>query len=236
MNEGDIQSIPLIGKKLRAIRLQQGLSLRELAARAEVSASLLSKIENGKANPSVRSLHSISNALSLPITHFFPEEEADGQTAEPIKKAEIGAASENANEVHSLEVSPARAVSLLSQADLEFSNELHKSKGPVVRRGARPSIQLLGGVTWSRLTPCPEEGIEFMEICYEEGASSGDQMSHHAGRELQIVLEGELLLELGFEQYLLKPGDTITYDSTTPHRLSNAGQGPMRAISVLYSI
>ena len=42
-----------LGEKLRAARMGQNLSLRELAARAEVSASLLSQIENGKANPSV---------------------------------------------------------------------------------------------------------------------------------------------------------------------------------------
>ena len=66
MTEKNTQNIPHIGKKLRAARRAQQLSLRELAGRAEVSASLLSKVENGKANPSVRSLHSIADALSIP--------------------------------------------------------------------------------------------------------------------------------------------------------------------------
>jgi quercetin dioxygenase-like cupin family protein len=60
-------------------------------------------------------------------------------------------------------------------------------------------------------------------------------MSHHNGREFQLVLAGEMLLELGFERYRLKAGDSIIFDSTTPHRLSNAGQEPMRAISVIFN-
>ena len=85
------------------------------------------------------------------------------------------------------------------------------------------------------MTPEPEDGIEFLQICYEVGSSSGERMSHHAGREVHYILEGEMLLELGFERYLLKPGDSIVFDSTTPHRLSNAGEVPMRAITVVFN-
>ncbi|MCC6802774.1 MAG: cupin domain-containing protein, partial [Anaerolineae bacterium] len=33
--------------------------------------------------------------------------------------------------------------------------------------------------------------------------------------------------------YTLKPGDSIIFDSTTPHRLSNQGKETMRAIWVV---
>ena len=72
-----------LGEKLRATRISQNLSLRELAARAEVSASLLSQIENGKANPSVRSLHSIADALSMPVDYFFPNGDEEKVKPEP---------------------------------------------------------------------------------------------------------------------------------------------------------
>lgn len=235
MNIKDVQSIPHIGKKLRTARRQQGLSLRELAARAKVSPSLLSKIENGKANPSVRSLHSVADALSLPITHFFPEQETAEQHIKPTAETEAEVATKNGREAQDAQLSPMEAVTLLSQADLKFSVVPDHPHGPVVRSNARPTIQLLEGVTWSRITPGPEEGVEFMEICYEVGASSGKQMSHHTGREVQLVLEGELLIELDMERYLLKAGDSIIYDSTTPHRLVNVGQVPMRAISILFN-
>ena len=48
------------------------MSLRELADKAEVSASMLSQIKNGKAYPSVRSIYSIAAALNVPVDYFFP--------------------------------------------------------------------------------------------------------------------------------------------------------------------
>lgn len=58
-------------------------------------------------------------------------------------------------------------------------------------------------------------------------------MSHHGVREFGFILEGELLIELGFESYTLKPGDSIISESTTPYRLSNKGSQPMRALWVV---
>ena len=63
-----------IGEKLRAIRRQQRMSLRELAGKAEISASMLSQIETGKAFPSVRSIYSIAAALAVPVDYFFPDQ------------------------------------------------------------------------------------------------------------------------------------------------------------------
>jgi len=231
MDDKNIQNVPHIGKKLRAARRVQRLSLRELAAKAEVSASLLSKIENGKANPSVRSLHSIADALSLPVHIFFPAEDE----AESAVELEVESASDLVNTMNPSQLRAAQAAALIDHSDLGFDGRDHQSKGPVVRVNARPTIELLGGVTWSRLTPSPEDGIEFLHIWYDIGATSGEKMSHHAGREFHLVLEGELLLELAFERYLLKTGDSIIFDSTMPHRLSNAGQTPLRAISVIFN-
>jgi transcriptional regulator with XRE-family HTH domain len=224
MNEEYAQSAVSIGKKLRTARLAQELSLRELAERAEVSASLLSKIENGKATPSVRSLHSIAEALSLPVNHFFPEKILG--EGDPNSRPLSGQSSEVTVAVD--------ATTPVSETELEFEDLDHYPPGPVVRRGARPKIALEGNITWERLTSKAESGIEFLQICYVTDAKSGENMSHHSGREFHYVLEGELLLELGFERYLLKAGDSIIFDSTTPHRLSNAGSAPMRALSVIF--
>jgi transcriptional regulator with XRE-family HTH domain len=214
-----------IGEKLRAARLRQNLSLRELAEMAEVSASLLSQIENEKANPSVRSLYSIAAALSLPVDYFFPGTSVDGGET----GSEVSAVSDKTAGVSQ----PMPAAELTTGPELRFEDEPRKSRSPVVRANARSTIELMGGVTWARLTPGSEEDAEFLQICYEVGASSGAKMSRHSGREFGLILEGELLLELGFERYLLKAGDSIIFDSTTPHRLTNAGQASMQAIWVI---
>ena len=218
-----------LGEKLRDARLNQNLSLRELAARAELSASLLSQIENGKANPSVRSLHSIADALSLPMDYFFPNKNGD--------KKEIELSSDAApHKVTTSGIHASQAAALIEKIVFDLVDENEQSlNAPVVRAHARPSIELEGGVTWARLTPGSEERIEFLYIRYEVGARSGAKMSRHNGREFTLILEGELLLELGFENYLLKPGDSIIFDSTTPHRLTNVGPVLMHAVSVIFN-
>lgn len=211
-----------IGKKLRAVRRQQKLSLRELAEKAEVSASLLSQIENGKANPSVRSLYGIAEALSLPVNYFFPEDEVE-QPALQISPGEARLVQE------------AEPGESLNSLEVVFSGgELPAGRGPVVRANMRTTIELQGNVTWSRLTAHQEEGVEFLQICYGVGANSGTRFSRHGGREFGLILTGELLVELGFEKYLLKPGDSIIFDSETPHRLVNAGETPVQAVWIIF--
>ena len=56
-----------LGASLRAERLRQGLSLRETARRLGISASALSQIETGKAQPSVGKLFDIVNLLNVSV-------------------------------------------------------------------------------------------------------------------------------------------------------------------------
>lgn len=214
MRDNDVLNI---GEKLRAARRKQKLSLRELASRADVSPSLLSQIENGRANPSVMTLYNVAGALAVPITFFFPDlaaNQTDGQQTLVMQSDKT--ASEHRSDVHG-----------------GFNMPEPPVKSPVVQRDSRAAIELMGGVRWERLTAAEEEDIQFLEIEYEPGASSGVAMSRHNGREFGMVLEGTLKLELGFEEHMLGPGDSIIFDSMTPHRLSNEGSSPVRAIWVL---
>ena len=214
-----------IGEKLRAARKNARMSLRDLADKAEVSASMLSQIENGKAYPSVRSLYSIAAALSLPVDYFFPTEDSrEAVSADALPNA--------AGDMTASELREATIAGTAEGAAVEFHTSPHQSL-PVVHRAARPTIELKGGVTWARLTAGAEEGVEFLEITYAPGATSGMSMSHHEGREFGLILEGELIVELGFERYTLCAGDSIVFDSTIPHRLTNASDQPVQAIWVV---
>jgi quercetin dioxygenase-like cupin family protein len=181
---------------------------------------MLSQIENGKAFPSVRSLYGIAMALSLPIDHFFPNKDGlpqngqssgknEGLTASEMREAQINGVLEGGVET---ETSPTTLV-------MHFDS--------------RPTIELRGGVVWARLTSGTEEGAEFLEITYAPGATSGNNFSHHGGREFGLILEGELIVELGFERQTLRPGDSVIFNSMTPHRLTNNSPNPTRAIWVV---
>ena len=104
----------------------------------------------------------------------------------------------------------------------------------IIHASARPTILLKGGVTWTRLTASPEADAEFLEINYACGATSGENLSHHGGREFGLILEGELVVQLSQQEFILCEGDSIVFDSTTPHRLTNKGGQPMRALWVVW--
>ena len=224
MPEVNSQHALAIGKKLRSVRKKQKMSLRDLAHRAEISASMLSQIETGKAYPSVRSIYNIAAALAVPVDYFFPDRV---NPASAGLHTERGLADMTASDLREARLNQDAAVdTAVFDASLESSL-------PVVDGGARPTIALKGGITWARLTAQAEHAAEFLEITYEPGARSGANMSHHQGREFGLILEGELVVELGFEAYTLKTGDSIVFDSTTPHRLKNESAQPARAIWVV---
>jgi transcriptional regulator with XRE-family HTH domain/quercetin dioxygenase-like cupin family protein len=110
---------------------------------------------------------------------------------------------------------------------------LASAEASVVQRGdARPHISLQHGVRWERLNPLPEPGTEFLEVTYAVGGGSqpDDQAIRHNGREYGLVLEGVLTVQIGFESYILQPGDSVAFDSTIPHRFWNSGDVPVRAV------
>ncbi|MEM1006547.1 MAG: XRE family transcriptional regulator [Pseudomonadota bacterium] len=60
-----------IGREIRALRQQQGITIAELSGQAGLSISMLSKIENGATSASLTTLQLLADALSTPITSFF---------------------------------------------------------------------------------------------------------------------------------------------------------------------
>jgi len=214
-----------IGEKLKGIRQEHKMSLRELANKAEVSASMLSQIETGKVFPSVRSLYGIATALNVTVDYFFPD--LDNNNSKPESTV---------NDTGAMTASELRDAKVRGAAEMGAGfPHAEKNSSPVVHADSRPTIELNGGVSWSRLTAHAESEAEFLEITYAPGAMSGANMSHHEGREFGMVLEGELVIELGFESLTLKAGDSTMLASTTPHRLVNKSDKPMRAIWVVLS-
>ena len=180
---------PEIGEQLRIRRHARGLSLRELADRMGVSASLISQIERGLANPSVSTLYAMVAELDVSLDELLFNEK---RSSEPLASG----------------------------------------AGPIQRATERHRIRLASGVLWERLTTVSEPGVEFLYVMYEVGGASSpaDQYQRHGGHEWGYVLSGSLEVTIGFRQYLLEPGDAVSLDSTTPHRLANVGDVPVHAI------
>ena len=64
-----------IGKKLRELRLQNDLTLSDLASRSELTKGFLSQVERNLTTPSIATLEDILEALGTNMSEFFREEE-----------------------------------------------------------------------------------------------------------------------------------------------------------------
>jgi transcriptional regulator with XRE-family HTH domain len=105
-------------------------------------------------------------------------------------------------------------------------------ESPVVRRADQQVYSTPEGVTRTVLRDDRVRGLEIAINEYSSGGRSATVATHHGGYEYGVVLEGVLTLELDGENFVLAAGDSIAYDSTRPHRISNEGAGIVRALWV----
>ena len=210
--EGDVDAEELLqqnlGDRLRRIREERGMGVRELARQIDVSASLISHIELGRGAPSVKTLYALTNALRVPMSELFVSP-TNEEALSPIPAAEVTPEIEE----HATRIKEA------------------PSTGFVQRSETRKAIQLEHGFRWERLTPESEPDVEFLESIIAPGGGDADaEMKTHNGTEYGVVLEGQLGVNIGFESYILGPNDSIVFDSTNPHSMWNAGTVPVRSI------
>jgi transcriptional regulator with XRE-family HTH domain/quercetin dioxygenase-like cupin family protein len=205
-------AITSVGGQLRDRRKAAGLSLRQFARDLGVSPSFVSQIENGKSRPSVATLYMICNALELSIDELFSSAESTGPPAS-------GPGAQD--DTHTFR----GALAKLSEP------HEHRSS-PVVAPAQRRRLVLDSGVTWEQLSSGHEPGVDFLLVRYQVGGSSvpGEQLTRHSGTEYGYVISGTLDVSLGFETYRIGPGDAISFDCATPHRLTNNGDVPAEAI------
>ena len=63
--------LPAIGQRLKDLRKERKLSMRELAAISGVSLSLISKVESGQVAPTVLSLQKLVESMDVELHEFF---------------------------------------------------------------------------------------------------------------------------------------------------------------------
>ena len=195
-----------MGDQLRAARRRRHLSLRDLAGRLGLSASLISQVETGRAKPSVSTLYAIANELDVSLDELlFNDAGRAGRGGAALR---------------------------LVAADAATGPPVAAKGYPVQRADDRKVIRLASGVVWERLTTESVAGIDFLHVTYEVGGASSPEheFQRHGGHEWGYVASGRLGVTIGFEEHELGPGDAISIDSTVPHRLYNRGTVPVHAI------
>ncbi len=64
-----------IGKKIKKLRQEKGLTLQELSEKTGLSKGLISQIENEQVSPPISTLMKIANGLNVEISYFFEQDE-----------------------------------------------------------------------------------------------------------------------------------------------------------------
>lgn len=165
-----------LGAHIRELRMKQNMSLRKLAASAEVSVSFLSQVERGTASPSIASLMRIARALDQTIGSLF-----EVRTDNWLVRAGEGP----------------RLVHPNRQWDEEMLSPREFAKLQVIR-----STLAVGGSTGAEL------------------------LSYGPSETTMVVQSGSVEVSIGAEAYLLQPGDCLSFDPSTQHRIANAGSVP----------
>jgi len=124
------------------------------------------------------------------------------------------------------DISPAY---LLDDPSLTTAHEDHFS---IVRPPERKSLLTQGNIKFSLLSHKLDLGGEFIMIEYPPHSSTGERKYAHEGVECGFILQGELDVELEDRVYHLKPGDSITYRSSSLHRTVNKTPKKVKAIWV----
>jgi transcriptional regulator with XRE-family HTH domain len=104
----------------------------------------------------------------------------------------------------------------------------------VVRADARQYVAWGDSGRKALLTPKPFHSLEVVVARFDAGGSTGDEpYTHGDSEELLIVIAGRVHVQLGTEVYELGAGDSVHYQSSTPHRVVNQGSDVAEVMFVI---
>ena len=97
----------------------------------------------------------------------------------------------------------------------------------VTRKGEGQKIEQAHGMIYYNLAPEFRRRVSeplYVKAFYDEEAEHRDiELTTHDGQECDIVIKGTLMVQLGSHKEILHEGDSIYYDSQTPHGLMAVG-------------
>ncbi len=180
-----------LGSQLRSIREGKKLTLRSVANAVGVSASLLSQVETGKTQPSVSTLYALVNHLGVSLDGLM------GQHRSSVAKSGLTA--------------------------LTPPNGSNGGNGVVQLSSDNPIIEMENGVTWERLADGGSDVADPLIVTYAPGGSSSveGKLMRHAALEYGVIIEGQLVLKIDFEEHVMNPGDSFCFDANRPHMYQN---------------
>ena len=124
----------------------------------------------------------------------------------------------------------------------------HEELGPVITRAdsAAEMARFFTGLSSDSADP-KREGLSFKALAADKSSrhmepfivdiegQAEQKKSTHEGEEFIYVLSGNLALEYGNKNEVLREGDSVYYDSIVSHRVISADGKPVRILAVVYT-
>ena len=153
---------------------------------------------------------------------------ATGQTPEYIRQVETEAFSPSVGFLlrlaGALKVDPGTFLGRAQQARIDDRREQEFTKRT-------------RNYSYRTLTPGAEsDHLRAFMVTIESRQAHKPVAYRHEGEEFVFVMEGELELTLDRKSHHLKPGESMHFNSETPHRLKSLSATPTRCLVVLYTI
>jgi transcriptional regulator with XRE-family HTH domain len=192
-----------LGPRLRLVREERGISVRELARQVGCSPSLISQVERGLSVPSVGVLYSLATVLrcSLDYLLFGADQPRDG-AAVPVP--------------------------VVARADAPVRDIVQRADGrPIIDLASGVRWERLTPFSDNRV-----DFLEVVYAPGGHSTDERRPLRHE-GREYGVILRGTLQANVGFESYELGPGDSIAFDSSVPHEYWNRSDAPVHAIWIV---
>lgn len=210
INSKENMLIPL-GKRIRQLRKDKNLKIVEIANITGLTVSMISQVERALISPSIETLKRIGNALNIPVSYLFVDvDQPVFQSTQPFNPQDVDI---NANQSTNVNTN-SESIGALTGAFRQMQN-------PVVHEHQRKMLSPGKGVHFYLLNPNMNGPIEFIYNVYDPGSSTGDDLYTHPGTECGLILEGELVVQIIDNVYVLKKGDSITFNSSDPHSKRN---------------
>ncbi len=160
--------------------------------------------------------------------------EKTGVTTEQYKKYEAGLADFPFTFIHHC----ALAFNL-EITDILEGESAHLSSYTVTRKGKGQTTAKENGIQIQNLAPMFKNKLaEPYYVTYEysnEQHSMPIHLTKHSGQEFDLVLEGSLKVQIGEHIEVLEEGDSIFYNSSTPHGMIAVGGRDCKFLAVVTS-
>ncbi len=171
-------------------------------------------------------LRGIRDAVDMTITQLAEKVDVDPSLVEKYESGEL-----------EIPVSYLMDVAHVCGVDLTVlisGNESHLTNYALVRKGKGLSVDRRKDYDYKNLAST-FVGRRMEPFMIEVPAKNPDDMNFttHRGQEFIYVLEGRLELRLGDSILMLEPGDSLYFDSNTPHAMRGLDEKSARMLDVI---